>query len=232
MPPPSGGSGMKVLFIVLGVVFIIALIGVAAVAYLGFYVKNRVERAAKDYGIEASSRSGPSARRVDPCSLISKEEAGEILGVAIERTETDGEKTCQYFAKALTQEEREQAMAKLQSQDSAPRDQKDVENMAKAMVSAMAGGAGPSFGIEVEWDDGRTMLNAFKFVIGTAGGGDAKVSEKVSGIGDEAVLGPMASMLMFVKGSTGVQIDLRMVPDAREKGVAIAKIVAGRLVPR
>ena len=53
--------------------------------------------------------------------------------------------------------------------------------------------------------------------------------EKLPGIGDEAWLGPMASTLVFSKGDVGVELDLRMLPKGRERGIRIAKLIASRL---
>jgi hypothetical protein len=238
MPPPGsgpaaggGGSAMKVLFVVLGVVFVFAAIAAAGIAYLGFKAKDKIESVAREYGVDPSRPRGPSARRVEVCSLLTKDEAAEILGVAIERIEPSGDAECHYFGKAPTQEEREREMARLQSsleKSKARGKPEEIENLTKALMSGMAGGAGPSFSISVDWEEGRTMIGAMKFVTGTAGT-EEKMSEPLRGIGDEAILGPMNSILMFRKGATGVQVDLRMVPDGRERGIAIAKIVEGRL---
>ena len=56
-----------------------------------------------------------------------------------------------------------------------------------------------------------------------------KTTEDLVGIGDEAIMGPVDSMLAFVKGPTAVQLDLRLVPHGRDKGVAMARKIAGRL---
>ncbi len=53
--------------------------------------------------------------------------------------------------------------------------------------------------------------------------------EKLTGIGDEAWLGPMASILVFSKGDVGIELDLRMVPGGRNRGIRLARLIAGRL---
>lgn len=234
LPVPAatgGGSGMKILFIVLGVVILVGAIGIAGMVYLGFKAKSKIESVAREYGVDPSRPSGPSARRVDVCSLLTQDEAAQILGVTIERVEPAGDAECRYSGKAPTPEEREREVARLQStleKSKASGDPREIENLTKALTAGMAGGAGPSFSISVDWENGRTMIGATRFVIGSAGG-DRNMSEALQGIGDEALLGPMNSMLLFRKGATGVQIDLRMVPDGRARGIAIAKIVDGRL---
>ena len=42
-------------------------------------------------------------------------------------------------------------------------------------------------------------------------------------------MGPVDVFLAFVKGRTGVQIDLSQVPQGRDKGVAMARRIASRL---
>jgi hypothetical protein len=79
----------------------------------------------------------------------------------------------------------------------------------------------------MHWDDGPTAVTATRMA-SKLFGGDAGF-EKLSGIGDEAWLGPLASMLVFSKGKVGVEIDLRTVPDGREKGIRLAKLIASRL---
>jgi hypothetical protein len=90
-----------------------------------------------------------------------------------------------------------------------------------------AAGGPPYLEIKVHFEDGKTATIATRMASKMLGG-DAGF-EKLSGIGDEAWLGPMASALVFVKGNAGVEIDLRLVPDGREKGIRLAKLVAGRL---
>jgi hypothetical protein len=216
---------------VLGVLFVIGAIGAIGIGYVAHRVKNKVESAAKHYGIDPSRPAGPSARRVQVCSLVTREEASRILGGEVERMEPEGDSSCQYFGKAPTPEERERQLVDAQralKDGRSGEGPQAVENLVKALGSGMAAG-GPFFSITVDWEDGRAMLGAMKFVTDTAGGNATKMSERLSGIGDEAILGPMASTLIFVKGATGVQIDLRMVPNGRERGIEIAKIVADRL---
>jgi len=90
-----------------------------------------------------------------------------------------------------------------------------------------ATGEPPQLTLTVHWDDGPTAVAATRMT-SKLFGGDAGF-EKLSGIGDEAWLGPMASMLVFSKGKLGIEIDLRLIPDAKEKGIRLAKLIASRL---
>ena len=62
-----------------------------------------------------------------------------------------------------------------------------------------------------------------------ANSGGINTTETLAGIGDDAVLGPLDTVLIFVKGDIGVSIGLATVPNAREKGIAMARTIAGRL---
>lgn len=91
----------------------------------------------------------------------------------------------------------------------------------------LAGGGDPQLVITIHWDDGPTAVAATRMT-SKLFGGDAGF-EKLQGIGDEAWLGPLASMLVFSKGKIGVEIDLRLIPDGKEKGIRLAKLIASRL---
>ena len=100
-------------------------------------------------------------------------------------------------------------------------------DVAAAKSGAAPAGDPPQLTITVHWDDGPTAVTATRMA-SKLFGGDAGF-EKLSGIGDEAWLGPLASMLVFSKGKMGIEIDLRMIQDGREKGIRLAKLIASRL---
>lgn len=82
--------------------------------------------------------------------------------------------------------------------------------------------------VKVHWTDGRTAVTATRLA-GEALGGRSSGFEKLSGIGDEAWLAPLASYLSFSKGNIGVEIDMRMLPGEKDRAVRLAQIIAGRL---
>jgi hypothetical protein len=87
---------MKKVLIILAVVFVVmGIMATAGLLYVGYRVKNRIEKEAASLRHD-TSRPAPASvaaaaegtgRRVDACSLLSKEEASQILGVAVERTQ-------------------------------------------------------------------------------------------------------------------------------------------------
>ncbi|MBI3694623.1 MAG: hypothetical protein HY238_07255, partial [Acidobacteria bacterium] len=53
--------------------------------------------------------------------------------------------------------------------------------------------------------------------------------ESISGVGDNAMIGPFGHVLYVQKGNTKVTLNLTAVPDARGKGVALARKIVSRL---
>ncbi len=88
-------------------------------------------------------------------------------------------------------------------------------------------GEPPYFEMKVHYRDGRTVVATTRMA-GKLLGPDAGF-EKLAGIGDEAWMAPFGALLVFRKGDAGVELDLRLVPKARERGITLAKLVAARL---
>jgi len=137
-------KGLKVLLVGGGLALVAGVMATAGLVYVAYRVKGKVERAAREVTAEAGashpswSRAEAPVRRIDPCTLLTREEASEN-----------------------------------------------------------------SPGIST--------------------------TEDLAGIGDRALMGPVDVFLAFVKGRTGVQIDLSQVPQGRDKGVAMARRIASRL---
>ena len=149
-------------------------------------------------------------KKGNPCSMLLPNEVGQILGVRISMREVVDESTCSFPFEAPP------------AAGAPPTSEAGAKSMAAAI-----GGAEPQVTITVHWDDGPTAVTATRMA-SKLFGGDAGF-EKLQGIGDEAWLGPMASMLVFSKGKVGIEIDLRLVPAGREKGIRLAKLIASRL---
>jgi hypothetical protein len=154
-------------------------------------------------------------KRGNPCSVLRPDEVGQILGVAITMREIVDESTCSFPFDPAPQAQ-------------PPRGAEASDAGAEAAAKAFAAAAGPpQLTITLHWDDGPTAITATRMA-SRLFGGDAGF-EKLSGIGDEAWLGPLASTIVFSKGKVGVEIDLRTVLDGREKGIRLAKLIASRL---
>lgn len=246
---------MKKVLIILAVVFVVmGVIATAGLIYVGYRVKNRIEKEAASLRHD-TSRSSPvtmaaapaPARHVDPCSLLTRDEASQILGVAVERTqakESGGQSTCQYFAKARSQQEKMTSVASafgaIAKGGATPEpdvkaneaykigQQTGLNDLMKGIGGLAAQEGAPYLTVMVSWENGRQAMSMLKGVIGANSAG-VKTTEDLTGIGDEAVMGPVDSFLAFVKGQTEVQIDLSQIPKGRDKGVAMARTIAPRI---
>jgi hypothetical protein len=84
----------------------------------------------------------------------------------------------------------------------------------------------PYFTIQVH-RDGNAMMAGMKIALLAGGGTDA--SEQLRDLGDQAVLGPLDSLLVFVKDGTGIQIDLRQIAQGRDRGIQMARRILARM---
>jgi hypothetical protein len=247
---------MKKVLIIAAVVFVVmGIMATAGLLYVGYRVKNRIAREAAALRHD-TSRPAPASvaataeatgHRVEACSLLSKGEASEILGVAVERTqakEASGESTCQYFVKPRSQQERTASVADafmaIAKGGATPEPevkaneaykvsrQTGMDDLVKGIGGLAAPAGAPYLAVRVSWESARQGMSVLKVTIAGNSAG-VQTTENLQGIGDQAFMGPMDTFLAFVKGETGVQIDLSQIPKGRDKGVAIARTIAPRL---
>src|SRR5437870_738667 len=235
---------MKKVLIILAVVFVVmGMMATAGLIYIGYRVKNRIEKEASSLRHD-TSRASPvtmaaapaPARHAEPCSLLTRDEAAQILGVAVERTqskESGGQSTCQYFAKARSQEEKMASVANafgaIAKGGATPEPevkaneaykigrQTGMDDLVKGIGGLAAPTGAPYLTVTVSWENGPQAMSMLKGVIGANSAG-VKTTEGLAGIGDEALMGPVDSFLAFAKGQTEVQIDLSQIPKGRDKG--------------
>jgi hypothetical protein len=244
---------LKILFVVLG---IICLMGVLAIGGVWFAL-HKVKQAAVRNGIDLSAfsetRRGP-ARQLDACELLTKEDLSQILNLTVERAESDGRSShssCRYFSSAAQQRSLDEAAAakkKLEedAKTGTKADQSAAINDLGNMVRGIAGAAGPAMGdtnglvltVGIDSQNARAAMAGFKLGVGLTGaavmnGADpqakAMMRDDVTGVGDEAVFGPLFSLFMFRKGDVSVQLDARMMPGGRDAQIAIAKRIISKL---
>jgi hypothetical protein len=255
LPPASkSGSGLKILFVVLG---ILGLMGVLAIGGVWFAL-HKVKQAAANNGIDLNGfserRHGP-ARQFDACELLTGGDLAQILNLNIERVESTGRSThssCRYYSSAAQQrasDEAAAAMKKLQEETKgAPSKagQQAVMNDFGNMVRGIAGAAGPAVGetngllltVGIDSENAKAAMAGFKLGVGLTGAlvmkgadpeGKAMMREEVKGVGDEAISGPLLSLFMFRQGDVSVQLDARLLPGSRDVQIAIAKRIISKL---
>ena len=82
--------------------------------------------------------------------------------------------------------------------------------------------------VKMHWTDGKTAVLATRMAGQMLGGGSSGF-EKLSGVGDEAWMAPLAAYLAFSKGDVGVEIDMRMMPGEKDKAIRLAQLIASRV---
>jgi len=87
-PPPASSGGMKILFIVLGVIGLLVVLMIGSCFYIGYKVK----KAAHDFGSNATPYTG----KREPCSFVNVEEATAALGTPVQTAVARGPSNCDY----------------------------------------------------------------------------------------------------------------------------------------
>ena len=240
--PAKGSSALKIILICVGALFLMGAMAFAVVGYLGYKAVKTVQQGAQDRGIDIGALAGQSekGRSYDPCSLLTAQEAGEILSRTVTKAERSGD-GCDYYIKPPTEEERRAEIARnsdtvsntkqddpkeMERDPNAAMRKQGMEELVKSITGGVNDGTTPYLRIEVN-PEGKMLINATKIAIGLGGG--ANMLEPLKGIADEAVMGPMDSTMVFVKDGTGVQIDLRQVGRGRERGIEMAKRIVTRM---
>ena len=77
---------MKIIIGVLAFFLLVGVLGIATCVYVGYRVKQKVEQAKTEYGLDNTGLPRVEAR--DVCTLLTKEEVSDITGVTI--TEAQG----------------------------------------------------------------------------------------------------------------------------------------------
>ena len=203
-------------------------------------------------GILGSIQNAAGAKR-DGCALLAKSEVESILGTPIERidgkpSETESGEHCDYFVKPGTMEQdeaklrqsaeefkgKQAAIDKLNGANLNEQARKEgVENLAKNFMRTLAASNGngdvPLFSFSVDREQGKAQFGAFRTVNVIVGSAAKGSNETLSGLGDQALLGPMDSVLCVLKGNTCITLNLTQVPDGKTKGAALAQKILSRL---
>ncbi len=248
-PAPVRSGGSPLLKIVLVIVVILGVLGIGTAAglyYVYYRVREKVHEVERSTGFTLPNEGGTDTSRDigvtkrASCSLLTKEEAESILTVAVTRVEADvnarGEDTaCSYWTAPVAAGDvaaRVRALRGAQAPTSGDgKPSEETKDLMKSMVAALGdanGGARPPiFTFSVARGDGATVYNAYRVansLLSVPGGGS-----ELSGLGDDAALGPMDSMLAVRKGDKALMLGLQTLPGGRAKGIAAARVILSRL---
>jgi len=230
---------MKILLVILCV---LALGGVAVVGGL-FYVAHRVKQAvvakASEYGMDLPSRrTGSSTASSEfarhPCDLLTKEEAANLLGEPIDRTEIQSASCLYYGPVGLSARLGNESMSKMVNKPDTSLSGAEVTDTVDRFMKSAAAQAGhadangdyPLVTVMV-LEDGRAQMMAISagkaLFSGIKGAGG-----EIPGLGDRSIR--LANMgLNVLKGDTLVRILPGPVPGANRKCVALARVMLPRM---
>lgn len=101
-PAKSSGPWVKIIVGVLGFFVLVGILAMGTCAYLGYRLKQKVEQAKSEYGLDKLGSNLPSASPGSPatpareaCSLLTKEEVTEVTGIEVTEVHGDTAK-CTY----------------------------------------------------------------------------------------------------------------------------------------
>ena len=255
-PAAHNSSGVKILFIVLGVLFLFGAIGVGGIVYVGYRAKQKIAEMKKDYGLDGdtSSRTSSGGTRTFPpskgngCSLLEGQEAAAILGAAVDRAEsetnTEEGALCKYWMSAterrrLIGEEISSSVSGMGKGDTKSA-QQDVEKLIGGAAGALIEANGDNkdsdfaFSLEVwrkggkeQWEKTESLQTRTKDAAGADFAGVAL--QPVEGVGDRATVLAAGHSIMVLKGDSFFLLGFQQFVPGRDKTVALARVVAGRL---
>ena len=249
-------SGAKILFIVLGVLLLFGAVGVGGIFYVGYRATKKIAEMKKDYGLDndTSGRTSSAGMRTFPpskgsgCSLLEGQEAATILGVAVDRAEsetnTDEGALCKYWVSAaerrrLIGQEIASSVSGMGKADTKS-GQQDVEKLIGGAAGALIEANGENkdsdfaFSLQVwrkggkeQWEKMESLQARTK---DAAGADFASVAlQPVDGVGDRATVLAAGHSIMVLKGDTFFLLGFQQFVPGRDKTVALAQVVAGRI---
>jgi hypothetical protein len=255
-PAVQKSSGTKILFIVLGVLILFGAVGLGGIVYVGYRAKQKITELKKDYGLDGdtSSRTSSTSLRTFPpskgsgCSLLEGQEAATILGVAVDRAESETSASegalCKYWVSAterqrLIREEIASSVAEMGKADTKT-GQQDVEKLIGGAAGALIEANGENkdsdfaFSLQVWRKDGKEQwekMESLQARTKDAAGADfAGVAlQPVDGVGDRATVLAAGHSIMVLKGDTFFLLGFQQFVPGRDKTVALARVVAGRI---
>jgi hypothetical protein len=253
LAPANTGSGLKILFVVLGCFALAGVVAIGGLFYVGHKVKQAVVQKAAENGVDLSSisspvshRDGPAPRLRQPCDYLSKDEVSRLIGQPLERAEVR-DAMCFYIgpeglAAKLAQDQASKTFKKAQ-EPNAKVDGMEVANAVEQLAgnlgaqNAVNGTTGELPLLMVGLDaDGRAQMTAvtaanaiFGGIFKAAGGKGASASvPEVPGLGDRAVRVPKLG-LNVLKGEILIRIIPGPLPDANAKTIEVARAILPKI---
>lgn len=244
--PAGGGSGAKIIIIVVAVCVALGALAVGSLVYVAHRAKQKLAELTQEYSVSPVPGLRVQVRPPEGsgCTLLSGEEAAQILGVAIERVESSpwesGGTECKYWVSIA--ERKRLASAQIASSlrglgNNTGSDDKAVKDAAGLVAGALDAVASSStdattdfaFSLQVrpsggkkEWEDIEHGHAALKAWAGLS-------MQEAAGVGDKAYVVPGGQGVMALKGDASLLLNFQAFAPGQDKAIALAKLTAGRL---
>lgn len=239
---PSGDV-KKLLLVGCGVMVLVTGVAIYGVWYASGKIRALItgdESAQSDSGRGAVKQSAAEGR--DLCALWTAAEASAVLGFPVIRTESGGPPSqCSYFVAGQPVAEAAKAEAERQM-NQAKKNDADPQQFAQSILKglATAGSADPNAEIRAlrvtlrTGEDGASSMaglrGASKLMEGaTKGIPGLSVAEKLSGLGDEALISGISGILMVRQGSSYLELETGPIPESRDKLIQAARALLSKL---
>jgi hypothetical protein len=239
--PKSSGLG-KPLLIGCAIVVVLFAAGIAGSIYSMRWVKAKV--ASYTGGIVGGSPAEVQVGHGNACSLLSREEVQQILGVPIDRTVEiveSSEPGCAYYtnpagieqlrnlaieqARKQAQEAQNQPAEKTDNPLALLKDGNQLEGVIKSLTLSQGGDKqGRVFSFTVDHSSGAAAWTSLRATMSVIPG-----FQEIPGLGDHAMIGSFGHLMFVVKGNNAIALDVTWVPDARTRGSDMARKIMPRL---
>lgn len=216
--PAKSGGGTKVLLIVLGVLFLGAVLVVGGIVWEVHRVVNKVKTAAAEAGISSSDiNSMGTITEIESCKYLSASDVSEAIGVTIVDVKSDAS-GCHYMAKGSADSYTAGHIAAMGGMtppaETTTADSSSTETTSLVDISVQSGG-------------GRAQVKVQKALMGGLGV-NGSAHPDLSGIGDEA-LAIGNNLLIARKGDMFIQITYSNCPCALVQIKPLAKKLIDQL---
>jgi hypothetical protein len=226
------------------IVFVLLAAGTAAAVYGVYWFKNKALAKVSTYTGGMVGSSETKVAHGNTCSLLSRDELQQVLGVSIEKTAEIMEGSapgCAYYTNpAGTEQLRNLALEQARKQAEAAKDQpasksdnpltllKDtnqLEGVIKTLSLSQGGDKeGRVFAFTVDRKFGRDNWTTLRATTAVLPG-----FQEVQGIDDHAMVGSFGHVLHVLHGDSLITLELIWIPDATTRGGDIARKIGSHL---
>ena len=244
--PPARSSLAKPLLITGGIVLVLFVAAIAGAVYSVHWIKNKALSKMSAYTGVSMGRTGTGSilGRGKACTLLTRDELEQVLGVAVEKSAEimeGSEPGCAYYTnsagfvqlrQAAADQARRDTEAAAQQTPAAKSDNplellkhtKELEGVVKSFGLMQEDKDGRVFAFTVDGGFGREHWATLRTTMSVVPG-----FEEVSGIGDHAMVGSFGHALYVLKGDSLIKLETMYVPEARTRGAEIGRRIAARM---